>query len=284
MYNPETCSIMKKILSALTSLILISGVAHAQGGFSLTGGTTAPSASSVRPFGLNIVDHVKIGGSDSASASFKSNELITLKNFANTNLREGTPMSNSDVQLHRIDPSKIKLNTAADVRAYFVGEGAGYHNTLGFNSQGGSTSTFGSDPKLIFPDASERSGTTRTTSEPLKSGDFVNMGNFSANTQLNFFLIANGASGGTTTYSTNHINPDNLIHAVAFTLPGTPYLLIGFEDLYGGGDRDYNDILFTLDVGRANIDHLSSPEPTTGLILLGFIGLALARQRRKVAA
>ena len=151
-------------------------------------------------------------------------------------------------------------------------------------AQGGSTSTFGSDPKLIFPDASERGGTTRTTSEPMKSGDFVNMGNFSANTQLNFFLIANGANGGTNKYSTNHINPDRLIHAVAFTLPNTPYLLIGFEDLYGGGDRDYNDILFTLDVGRANIDHLSSPEPTTGLILLGFIGLALVRQRRKITA
>lgn len=274
---------MRNTLLAITSLLLVSGVAQAQGGFSLNGGTTAPSASSVRPFGLNIVDHVKIGGSDSASASFKNNELVTLKNFANANLREGNPMSNTDVQLHRIDPAKIKLKTTADVRAYFVGEGAGYHNTLGFNSQGGSTSTFGTDPKLIFPDASERGGTTRTSYEPLKSGDFVNMGNFSANTQLNFFLIANGASGGTTTYSTNHINPDNLVHAVAFTLPNTPYLLIGFEDLYGGGDRDYNDILFTLDVGRANIDHLSSPEPTTGLILLGFFGLAIARQRRQGA-
>lgn len=275
---------MKKYISTLTALLTVSGAAQAQGGFSLTGGTTASVESPVRPFGLNIVDHVKARGTDAASTSFKNNELITLKNFANTNLREGTPMSNSEVQLHRIDPAKIKLNTAADVRAYFVGEGAGYHNTLGFNSQGGSTSTFGSDPKLIFPDASEAGGNSRTTSEPMKSGDFVNMGHFNANTQLNFFLIANGASGGTTTYSTNHINPDNLVHAVAFTLPGTPYLLIGFEDLYGGGDRDYNDILFTLDVGRANIDHLSSPEPTTGLILLGFIGLALARQRRKVAA
>lgn len=274
---------MTKSLLTLLLLVVSVGVAQAQGSFSLTGGTIGTVQSNVRPFGLNIVDKVRLAGSDAASASFQSNERVVLRNFANTNLREGVPMSNSDVQLHRIDPAKIKLNTAADVRAYFIGEGAGYHNTLGFNSQGGSTTTFGSDPKLIFPDASEGSGANRTTSEPLKSGDFVNMGNFAANTQLNFFLIANGASGGTNTYSTNHLNPDNLVHAVAFTLPGTPYLLIGFEDLYGGGDRDYNDILFTLDVGRANIDHLSSPEPATGLILLGFLGLARRRQQKVTA-
>lgn len=260
-------------------LIVLVAVAPAFAQNNLTGGTYSSVQSSARPAGLNIVDKVRTGASDAASTSFQKSALPVLKSFADTNLREGVPMSNKDVQLHRIDPAKIKLNTAVDLRAYFVGEGAGYHNSLGFNSQGGNTSTLGLNPKLIFPNASERASGNRTTSEPLKAGDFVNMGHFAANTQLHFFLMANVINGGSSIYSTNHINPDGLVHAVAFTMPGTPYLLIGFEDLFGGGDRDYNDLLFTLDVGMANVEHLSSPEPTMGLVLLAVLGVTFGRRR-----
>jgi hypothetical protein len=274
---------MKQLIAFLGLLCVAAPTLAQSTSTDLRGGTYSSVQSSARPRGLNIVDKVRVSGSDAASAAFNKDALPTLKSFANTNLREGNPMTNSDIHLNRIDPSKIKLNTATDVRAYFVGEGAGYHNTLGFNSKGGNTSTLGIDPKLIFPDASERASGVRTTSEPLKSGDFVNMGNFTANTQLNFFLMANAVNGGSSIYSTNHINPDKIVHAVAFTMPGTPYLLIGFEDLFGGGDRDYNDILFTLDIGVANVDHLSSPEPSAALILLGVAAVVLVRRRKTIS-
>ena len=110
----------------------------------------------------------------------------------------------------------------------------------------------------------------------------MNLGKFDAGTLLNFFLIADGANGGSNVWSTQHsANKDGLVHAVAYTLPGTPYLLIGFEDLYGGGDRDYNDILFTLDIGKGNVEHLSGPEPSTGLILGGLFALGIAKRRRR---
>jgi len=75
----------------------------------------------------------------------------------------------------------------------------------------------------------------------------------------------------TTVYITR--NPDKLDHVVAFALPDSPYLIIAFEDMYGGGDRDYNDVIFALDIGRANIQNLiSTPEPQTWAILAGFLG------------
>jgi hypothetical protein len=44
-------------------------------------------------------------------------------------------------------------------------------------------------------------------------------------------------------------------------------LVIGFEDLFGGGDRDYNDYVFV--ISRSNV---VVPEPQTVLLLS--IGLA----------
>jgi len=247
----------------------------------------SPFQSPARPLGLNIVDKVKAAGSDSASATFKSTTLPRLRELARKNLGESVPLSNTTVGLHKIDPSKIKLSNSAQVRAYFVGEGAGYHNTLGFNSAGGGV--LGGNPKLIFPDASTNAAESdytaknakRTTTDPLLPGDFVNLGNFNAGTQLHFFNIANGANGGTQTFSTNHgTNGDGLVHAVAYTLPDSPYLLIGFEDLWGGGDRDYNDLLFTIDIGIENVRHLSGPEPSLPLLLVTFMGIVLIIRHR----
>ncbi|GAB4455724.1 MAG: hypothetical protein OHK0029_12270 [Armatimonadaceae bacterium] len=254
--------------------------------------TDSPIQSPARPLGLNIVNKVKIAGSDAASAQFQSSSLPRLRDLARRNLGERIPLSDSTVGLKKVDPNKIKLFTDAQVRAYFVGEGAGYRNSLGFNTQGGLATS--GNPKLIFPDAStsvsesDLPGTrgTRSQSAPLMPGDFVDLGFFGANTQLHFFTIANGATGGTTAFTTEHDkNPDGIIHAVAYALPDSPYLLIGFKDLWGGGDRDYNDVLFTIDIGRANVAKLSGPEPGLPLVLGAPLGMTwLARRRQRTAA
>jgi len=36
---------------------------------------------------------------------------------------------------------------------------------------------------------------------------------------------------------------------VGFFPTSSQYFIIGFEDLYGGGDGDYNDVLIVIDVG-----------------------------------
>lgn len=39
-------------------------------------------------------------------------------------------------------------------------------------------------------------------------------------------------------------NPDNLVHAKILRLPGTSTFIVGWEDLYAGGDFDYDDVIF----------------------------------------
>lgn len=247
---------------------------------------------------LDIIAPVMLAGSDQASAEFQKQVLPDILQLVNTNLSETLNFSKRGS--FALDPTKLHLTTESTARVYFIGEGAGYHNTLGFNTllDGDKTpaTAVTADSQVIFPDASSTVSTygvagtsgNRTTKEPLLPGDFVDLGTFKSGTTLDFFLIADGANGGKSAYAAPATrNPDRLDHVVAFALPDSPYLIIAFEDMLGGGDRDYNDVIFALDIGRANIQNLiSTPEPQTWAILAGFLGmlLVLHRRRQKVAA
>ncbi len=254
--------------------------------YGLNAQTELPSQSSARPFGLDIVGSVNQAGSDKRSADFQENSLPVLQDFLNQKLDER--LSLDDVSGIALDPSKLRLNTDSDVRVYFIGEGAGYHNTLGFTTEGFDNGIKNSE--LIFPDASSydsayKDGSEtlgkRNSSYPLLPGDFVDLGNFEGGTLLDFFLIANGVNGGTNVWTGYESeNRDGIQHVVSFALPDSPYLLIGFEDLYGGGDRDFNDLLIAVDIGSANISHLANPEPSTFLMLGLFAGSILYLNKR----
>ena len=58
-------------------------------------------------------------------------------------------------------------------------------------------------------------------------------------------------------------NPDNQPHAAVDSIGGA--LIVGFEDLFGGGDRDYDDYVFRFAGGLATAP---VPEPST-LLLVG---------------
>ncbi|MEM6624138.1 MAG: DUF4114 domain-containing protein [Pseudomonadota bacterium] len=47
-------------------------------------------------------------------------------------------------------------------------------------------------------------------------------------------------------------NPDNFPHTVGKVDADTGTVLLGFEDLFNGGDKDYDDSLFVFDVGQSN--------------------------------
>lgn len=243
--------------------------------------------SSARPFGLEIVDRVQSRGSDEASARFLNDTLPDLSDFVRSNLQERMMFGHREAI--SVDPTKLRLTTDAEVRTYFVTEGAGYHNTLGFNVN--ATGLVDGDPKLIFPDASSRQqfydpnrAARRTKSYPLLPGDFVDLGSYSAGDQLDFFLIANGARGGTDVFGFDDAtNPDGLQHSIAFSYAAedSPYLVIGFEDLLGGGDQDFNDLVFVVDIGEDNARRLvSAPEPGS-LAALGIAGGAAWLRRRR---
>jgi membrane protein involved in colicin uptake len=92
-------------------------------------------------------------------------------------------------------------------------------------------------------------------------------------------------------------NADGLQHVVAYAYGN--YILMGFEDLYGekgatGGknqasDRDFNDGVFVIDIGAANVQALVKPkqrkvpEPSAVLPLAGLAVFGLSRFRRRKA-
>jgi hypothetical protein len=74
-------------------------------------------------------------------------------------------------------------------------------------------------------------------------------------------------------------NPDNVLHAGVDAL-GNGQFVVGFEDLFGGGDRDYDDNRFLFE-GAVDVTPTAVPEPTTiSLVSLGLLGAVRRRFRR----
>ena len=259
------------------------------------GGTVSPVQSVDRPDDLDVVAPVQLAGSDEQAADFMENDLPVLQQTVSESLSERQAIDNpSGIALN---PNKLKLESEADVRVYFIGEGAGYHNTLGYYQGDPNAISSGidnTDAQLIFPDASSRAsylgstaGYRRTQNYPLLAGDFVDPGTQEDDTQQNFFLIANGANGGTNIYTADpDLNPDGVDHFVSLAVNAVadrPYLLVGVEDLYGGGDQDYNDLVFSIDIGYENVAALIAatvPLPPSVLAIIGFL-LFIGYSRKK---
>jgi hypothetical protein len=252
--------------------------------------TESPVQSAARPYNLDITAPVMVAGSDEASKVFQTEVLPGMLKLVQTNLAENKSLKN--LSTIALDPSKLVLSADSTARVYFLGEGAGYRNSLGFSTTG--DGPLGKDAQLIFPEASSAEGyggtgsLVRNSKEPLVAGDFVDLGKFKAGTALDFFLIANGATGGKDFYSTDASeNRDGIIHAVSLAANGSAYLIIGFEDVKGGGDRDYNDLVFAVEIGKENVQTLTeiaglgAPEPSlpAGMLLAASLVLGFTRRR-----
>ena len=107
-------------------------------------------------------------------------------------------------------------------------------------------------------------------------GDTFSIGTFVAGTILDFALMVTSTGQ---TYHTGPAagNPDSLIHADVtynFGTPGTTR--VSFEDVFGGGDKDYDDYVFTFRSVTA------VPEPATNVLMLaGLVAVGWLSRRRK---
>lgn len=250
----------------------------------------AGEANAKNPFGLPTAATIQPLGSDGSAKEFRYSILPKIQNLLNEKL--GERIKTDDASM-RLDSSKLKLATDSDVRVYFVGEGAGYANSLGINTQGVGAKE--GRPELIFANASsnvtyldpnstaKENADQRSKDAPLLPGDFAELNTLKAGSLLDFFLIADGANGGTNVYSTTGTaNSDKMNHVVAFALANSPYLIIGFEDLFGGGDRDFNDLLFAVEIGAANVASLiATPEPAAWLSFAGLLGIVFWTSGRR---
>ena len=98
----------------------------------------------------------------------------------------------------------------------------------------------------------------------VKPGDELIFGIFVLNTG-DSFLMGPGARNG-----------DGLAHAIVDYAEGatSDFATLGFEDLFGGGDRDYNDANFQLEGGIGTASAV--PEPASLILLVvGMSGLGL---------
>ncbi len=235
-------------------------------------GTPASPQATPLPLDIPIIGQVQVRSSDSRAATFNSQWLPQFNAIINRNLSESVRFTGASG--FKLDADRFFLRQRANetIRVYFLAEGAAYQNVLGFTFTPAGSPTPGT-PYLIFPNASLRSGSTRTVDDPLKQGDFVDIGHGGNGWQLDFFLLSDGfrkwkAYRTQANYLTKpqpaiqwlwndaRKNSDRLQHVVAFVMPDSPYVLIGIEDIIGGGDLDYNDALFVVDIGLENAMNL----------------------------
>lgn len=195
-------------------------------------------------FGMAHVAPVMVSGSDARAAAFNAEILPGAAELVDVHLKEGVEFLAAGVT--RLDEDALFILNPTDrpVRVYFIHEGAGYRNTLGYSTTiAGSTGP--GTRKIIFPDVSDG---THGGPVILEAGDFVELGDFGAGTQFEFFIVRDAVRGGRHVFTNqDHLNPDGIQHLAAWLL-GDRYVLLGFEDLLNGGDLDYNDVVAVVDL------------------------------------
>ena len=232
--------------------------------FAATGSaqTLSPIQSPFRPSGLPLVGSVYLSGTDTASAaeaSLQTGYISMIKQYLPETIKF------TGIGLNQLNPQQLYFLFPYAPRVYFIYEGACYTDALGVTIATVSTPT--NKPTTgtsytIFPDQHSwqgsvcASGSARSSSEPLQAGDFVQLPTVNAGQQLAFFCMSNLNSTGTTPqytfYNGASNNVDNFQHMIAFFPDNSQYIIIGFEDVYGGGDQDCNDLMFVVDVGPNN--------------------------------
>ncbi|MDB9313850.1 DUF4114 domain-containing protein [Spirulina sp. CS-785/01] len=171
------------------------------------------------------------------------------------------------IDLPKVDLSKLRWEGGVnDVEVYFINEGAGYRNQLFYSTDGGDNKT------KIFDDLSSPNSILKNSDGPLSLGEGRDLGDFEGDTFIEFFLKSNGKNGGDHFFGFDSAeNPDNFDHLIGYEMDD--FVVLGFEDLWNGGDKDYNDTVFAVQ-GVTTV-----PEPASVLGILGVGGVMLLRRR-----
>ena len=158
--------------------------------------------------------------------------------------------------------------TGGHVIATFESNGAGYSNDLVLDTP---LNGFG----VIFNNYSTAPGTS------------IDLGDFAPGTELIFRLHVNNTGDNFFTGPAGR-NADGIAHVIVDdSVPGFPgKTFIGFEDLWGGGDYDYNDLVFSFTNLKTDRDTPDGkvPEPASLAMLGTGLVFVAARMRRGRAA
>lgn len=150
----------------------------------------------------------------------------------------------------------VVITQRSDVWITFVGEGAGYRNSLGyyvFDSNNPPATAADIDSVfVILPNAS-----LVNSYGELYPGDKVHLGTFDAGKTISWVLFQNAWDGtgvrvnnnkfySNSAFNTNESDPTKRQHTVALSDIGRQLVLIGFEDQTRSArsDNDFNDLIF----------------------------------------
>jgi len=152
---------------------------------------------------------------------------------------------------------KLYVATAGEVILTFLSKEAGYSNDLFLQ---------GRDSLIL----------NNQTAVPNTQ---INLGAFAANTLLTFKMTVTNTGFSFFTGDASS-NPDSFIHAAFDNKFGQP-LVVGFEDILGGGDKDYNDLVFSLSNVYAATGPAPVPEPETfAMLAAGLLLIRLTKKRK----
>lgn len=246
----------------LVSRISIAALVLASLATTASAQTLSPIQISTKPLGYPLIGPVYQKASDTASIAYSKNQT-TYTNYITSNVKEGVAFTG--IGVNQLDPKRLYFLFDYAPRVYFIYGYAGYIDGLGATIATVSTPTSANltgNTFTIFPDAHWNGNTTRSTTYPVIPGDFVQLPTVKAGQQLAFFVYSNENSAGKPAnvfYNGKDNNADNFQHMIAFYPDNSQYIIIGFEDLYGGGDQDCNDMMFVVDIGPQNALALKNP-------------------------
>ena len=175
---------------------------------------------------------------------------------------------------------------ARDVEVFFINEGAGYRNQFGYSTasptasgNSGLLDFWNDDVEVVWNDVSSQNSILSNGDGPLALGQGYMVGDVAAGDTVNFFLrnphskVFDGLSADSTR------NGDGLQHVTTYQYG--EFLVLAYEDIYGGGDKDYNDVVIAVK-GLTDTETADVPEPGSALALLG-LGVVGTVIRRKQA-
>jgi hypothetical protein len=183
-------------------------------------------------------------------------------------------IGNADTKAAAILGGSAVVTSNGNVIATFVGQSAGFDSNLDVVAGDLTTSLFGP----FFHNHLTIPGTT------------IDLGFYTAGTELIFRL--NVLTTGDKFFSgPASRNPDGVAHAKVDDTIVAGSTQVAFEDIFGGGDRDYNDNVFSFSNVRVTATPPAIPvtpvtppqvaEPgTLALFGLSLVGLGFARRRK----
>lgn len=158
------------------------------------------------------------------------------------------------------------------ITAYFYGQTAGYGSDIGLWVNGAFQGVYGLQNHTANPGDSLVLGNANA-GDTLVFELRVSTGNFFGPPPWDYSLFSDPAL---------NVLDGNFEHALASPFAGGPFgipagTFVGFEDILGGGDLDFDDHQFVFTNTRVSVPDSGS---TLALAGLGLAGLGLVRRRR----